>query len=119
MHSTPTWQTTIATKVATRQLPRQRRLQAPWWRPAVAGLLRRWPLMLAMLVGLGLLLAFGQVVAGVAAQGELLRRVTAAQHEGGWRCGRQRDGAGRAACLAEVSATHGLGSLKGQILASR
>lgn len=118
MHRTPTWQATIApiaTGLATR---RPRRPPLPWWRPALGVLLRRWPLILATLAGLGLLFAFGQVVAGVVVQGDLQRRFTAAQHEGGWRC-RPGDGAGRAACLAQVSASHGLGLPLGQAHASR
>lgn len=115
MHSTPTWQATIATGMATR---RPRRPLPPWWRPALGVLLRRWPLVLAALAGLGLLLVFGQVVAEVATQGELQHRSTAAQHEGGWRCGRQRDSASRAECLAQVAAAHGLGLPLGQVHAS-
>ena len=46
----------------------------------------RWPVAAAVVVGLGLLLAFEQVVVHAVAQGELRRSSAAAQHELGWRC---------------------------------
>lgn len=114
MHDAPTWQATVIAEVVPRRPTRPRRhTRRPppptlrQWLLAV--LLSRWPLILATAVGLALLLAFGQVVAGVVAQGELQRRAAAAQHESSWRCG-QRDHVDRAACLTHVSVAHGLDS---------
>jgi hypothetical protein len=54
-------------------------------------------------VGLGLLLAFQQVVAQAVAQGELRRSSAAAQHAQGWRCQLARRAGSHERCLATHS----------------
>ncbi len=109
--STPSaldWQPTISTGALRRP---SRRPPPPWWQPALIVLLARWPVILATLAGLALLLAFGRVVASVVEQSHLQRRSVAAQHEVDWRCKLVREDARRAACLAQVAAAHGLRDL--------
>ena len=76
----------------------------PGWRAVLAALRSPvWPVAAAALLGLGLLLAFQQVVAHAAAQASLRHTAVAAQLEGVWRCKLMRDRGDRDSCLAHVA----------------
>jgi hypothetical protein len=76
-------------------LPARHALRAP--KPPRAPV---WPVATAVVVGLGLLLAFQQVVAQAVVQGELRRSNAAAQHAIDWRCQLDRRAGSPAACTA-------------------
>lgn len=65
-----------------------------------------WPVAGAVAVGLGLLLAFQQVVAQAVAQAELRRSSAAAQHELGWRCRLALHAGSHERCPASVVEVH-------------
>jgi hypothetical protein len=64
-----------------------------------------WCAILAVLVGLGLLLAFHQVVLGAVQQGELRRKATAMQAEAASRCNALSGTRSREICLMQLDAT--------------
>lgn len=59
----------------------------------------------ALLAGLGLLLAFHQVVLGAVEQGELRRKTAATQAEAAWRCNALSGARSREICLVLLNAT--------------
>ena len=61
-----------------------------------------WPTAAAALAGLGLLVAFEQVVAQSVVQGEQRRVATAAHSQGLWRCKLLRQLAEREQCLIRI-----------------
>jgi hypothetical protein len=74
----------------------------------------RWPqalrlppghALLALLAGLGLLLAFHQVVRGAVQQGELRGKTAAMQSETAWRCNVLSGTRSREICLVQLNAT--------------
>jgi hypothetical protein len=84
----------------------------PWWRAALIGLRGPvWPASVAALLGIGLLLAFQQVVARSVEQADQQRVAAAAQHEGVWRCKLLRQPGSRANCLLQVAGAHESASL--------
>jgi len=60
---------------------------------------------LATLAGLGLLLAFHQVVLGAVQQGDLRRKATAIQAEAAWRCNALSGARSREICLMQLNVT--------------
>jgi hypothetical protein len=84
-----------------------RRHVLAWWRGLPAPLQSRsWPLALACLTILALLLGFHQVVVSAVKQGELLRMTTATQSEALWRCRALHNAATRASCLQQLDEAH-------------
>lgn len=76
--------------------------QAWWYRLPAGFRLPVWPLMLATLLILGLMLAFHQVASGAVQQGELRRKASAVLAEATWRCNSARASSIRDTCLQQL-----------------
>lgn len=86
----------------------QHELQQRWHRlPAVARL-QVWPVILATLIIVGMLLAFHQVVRGAVQQSELRHKTAAMHAEVTWRCKILRNLSESESCLSQLNAAdHG------------
>lgn len=82
------------------------------WRRLRAGLhLPGWPIMLAALLSLGLLLAFYDVVSEAAKKGELRRKASVLFGEATWRCNTAQATSARDSCLLQLKAEFGADTL--------
>jgi hypothetical protein len=98
-----------------RQPPALKSQPPPAWRVVLPPLRPPvWPVVVAALLALGLLLAFHQVVAQVVVQADQQRAATLALHEIVWNCKLLQEPRERDGCLAQVSAAHQLRSRPGQ-----
>lgn len=98
-------------QVATGGLSRARQAPSPWWQQTLT--LLRSPLataILAVAMVLGLLLAFGQVVAQAVAQADQQRSARDARDAAVWRCKQLRSGSERGNCLAQLNQDQALAS---------
>jgi hypothetical protein len=78
-----------------------------WWRGLPADLRSpMWPLTLATLTILGLLLGFHSVVASAVRQGEALRTTAFTRSQAEWRCHALNNDHQRARCLADLDQVH-------------
>jgi hypothetical protein len=66
-----------------------------------------WPGILAMLIVLGMLLAFHQVVYGAVLKGDLQRKASAMHAEAAWRCNALRGTNASASCLFQLKGAPG------------
>jgi len=86
----------------------QRELQRLWQRLPVEARSPGWPVILATLIILGLLLTFHQVVRGAVQQSELRHKAAAKHTEVTWRCKLLRDLSESESCLLQLNAAdHG------------
>ena len=82
----------------------QRKLQHLWHRLPARARSPGLPVVLAVLIILGMLLAFHQVVRGAVQQSELRHKAAAMHTEVTWRCNILRDPREAASCLLQLNA---------------
>ena len=83
-----------------------RRQAGPWWQPWWLALRSPlWLVLLAALCGLGLLLAFQQVVRQGVEQSQLRQQQASAHADSIWRCNALRGANERESCRAQLDAT--------------
>jgi len=81
----------------------ERELQQ-WWRQLPAAVHSQiWPMILAALIILGMLLAFHQVVSGAVLQSELRHKATAMKAQATWRCHSLRGLSASESCLLKLN----------------
>ncbi|GEM_PF-5409110 len=82
----------------------QHEIELWWQRLPNAVRAPHWPMTLAVLTILALLLAFHQVVRDAVQQGEILRMATASHADAIWRCGALHGARMRDSCIAQLNA---------------
>lgn len=93
---------------------------APGWLAGSGGLHSPvWPGVLALLLAMGLLLAFHQVVNGAVLKGDLQRKAAAMHAEASWRCNAMRGLKASAGCLFQLNeASGGDARVRGRTIAA-